>query len=391
MSSPPLLPRAALLSALTGLPLSFAAAQANIPTAPGTVVSSSFTLDYTVGGVARTDVPSAPIDFVVDRKVDLSLTSLAPLPTALVDQSVTARYALTNTGNDNQAFSVDLIDDDPGFGNTAMGLVSLASMEDANGNGTPDDSTTPLVAHAASEPSASVASGTLTADLGPGETLWIEATIAVPAGHDAPGAYDFALQVLARQPSAWRLETTASEGELMAADADGLNELGGAAEVLFADGALNTAPATGTLDVAGDAALALVQTLSVGADPVSFTKTVTVLTDDATVDCLFATPVSGALAVAGACVQYQITIENTDTAQDLDGVTIRDTLPSGLVFQTVGLSNFKVATGASQVSQAAPAPDTACDGTAATCEVVISDARIEAGQTASLLIRANID
>ena len=145
------------------------------------MVSSSFTLDYAIAGASRTDVPSAPIDFVVDRKVDLSLTALAPAGTALSGQTLTALYEVTNTGNDTQAYSMDLIDDDPGFANPATGLVILAVMMDANGNGTPDDSLTPLTAHAATEPSASVADGTLTADLGPGETLWVEATLIVPA------------------------------------------------------------------------------------------------------------------------------------------------------------------------------------------------------------------
>lgn len=391
MSSPPFLPRAALLSALTGLPLSFAAAQANIPTAPGTVVSSSFTLDYAIAGASRTDVPSAPINFVVDRKVDLSLTAVAPAGTALSGQTLTALlYEVTNTGNDTQAYSMDLIDDDPGFANPDTGLVLLAVMMDANGNGTPDDSLTPLTAHAATEATASVADGTLTADLGPGETLWVEATMIVPASFPTGSDYDFALQVLARQPSAWRVETTASEGDLMVSDGDDLNELGGAAEILFADGALDTAPATGTLDVVGDAALALVQTLSIVSDPVSFIKSFEVVTDDPTADCKTATTVMGGLSVAGACIEYEIEVANFGS-EDMDNIAVKDTLPAGLVFQSAAVLGFVAATGASDPILTTPPSATPCDGTPTTCEIVLEEARISQNSSAVLTIRANID
>lgn len=390
MSSPPFLPRAALLSALTGLPLSFAAAQANIPTAPGTVVSSSFTLDYAIGSVGRTNVPSAPIDFVVDRKVDLSLTAVAPLGTALSGEVLTALYEVTNTGNDTQAYSMDLIDDDPGFANPATGLVLLAVMMDANGNGTPDDSLTPLTAHAATEATASVADGTLTADLGPGETLWVEATMIVPASFPTGSDYDFALQVLAREPSAWRVETTASEGDLMVSDGDALNELGGAAEILFADGALDTAPATGTLDVAGDAALTLVQTLSIISDPVSLIKSVKVVTDDPAADCKTASTVMGGLSVAGACIEYEVLVRNLGL-EDMDNIAVKDTLPDGLVFQSAAATGFVAATGASDPILTAPPSATPCDGTPATCEIVLEEARIGQFNDGRLIIRANID
>ena len=125
----------AILAILAIAPLS-AQAQTNA----GTVVSNTFTLDYEVGGNAQPQItPPSDTTFTVDRIVDLTVSNpfdgtVAPgavTDVANVDERVV--FAVTNDGNDNQAYSLSLANvtgDD--FDVTTLGATIFT---DTNGNG----------------------------------------------------------------------------------------------------------------------------------------------------------------------------------------------------------------------------------------------------------------
>lgn len=83
-----------------------------VGTTAGTVVQNTAVLDYSIGGTAQTPISSDVSDFVVDRKVDLTVTGdqgtnyiVAPLSdSANPDNEL--RYKLKNEGNSTQAFEI---------------------------------------------------------------------------------------------------------------------------------------------------------------------------------------------------------------------------------------------------------------------------------------------
>ena len=114
-NSPPKPVRAGLV--LLGLAMALSAGLAHAGGTPsGTSISNSATLNFSVGGVAQPAVgsspagvgPATPTAFVVDKKVNLNVTttdatfvSVVPGATAQV-----TTFVVTNTGNDPQDFSL---------------------------------------------------------------------------------------------------------------------------------------------------------------------------------------------------------------------------------------------------------------------------------------------
>ena len=98
-------------------------------TTAGTDVSNTATLSFTVGGVAQTDVTSAPDIFTVDKKIDFILThedSPKHLIVVAGKQGSERSFKLVNESNDIQKFSVavnDLV------GSTYDGQVDSAEMQ----------------------------------------------------------------------------------------------------------------------------------------------------------------------------------------------------------------------------------------------------------------------
>ena len=51
-----------------------------VGTTAGTSISNTATVNYSVGGVAQTAISSAPVSFVVDNRVDLTVTTTNAAP-----------------------------------------------------------------------------------------------------------------------------------------------------------------------------------------------------------------------------------------------------------------------------------------------------------------------
>ncbi len=85
-------------------------------TLAGTTVKNTAVLSYSVGGTPQTDIDSNEATFAVDRKVDLNVTGttgqqnlpVAPKSTGDNTNKNLLTYLLTNEGNSDQQFEVDL-------------------------------------------------------------------------------------------------------------------------------------------------------------------------------------------------------------------------------------------------------------------------------------------
>jgi uncharacterized repeat protein (TIGR01451 family) len=128
-------------------------------------------------------------------------------------------------------------------------------------------------------------------------------------------------------------------GTPLVEDSDG-NDIGGAAEIVFADG--NGAPANAT-DVDFDAIYALDFSVTVNASLLTVTKDVLVLNDglgseDATDD----TVDPDALMIPGATIRYRFTITNTSASSAATAVTVTDNLPPQVAFENAGTDSFDI-------------------------------------------------
>ena len=71
----------------------------------GTTVSNSFTLDYSVGGTAQPQItPPATTDFVVDRIINLTVTSQGDENVDPGETGAELVFSVLHSGNDNQRF-----------------------------------------------------------------------------------------------------------------------------------------------------------------------------------------------------------------------------------------------------------------------------------------------
>ena len=94
---------AVLLSLLAGVQVAHATG-----TTAGTSVSNTATVNYNVGGVAQAPVTSAPTSFVVDNKIDLTVTEVGGVATTVVPGQTAAvlTYLVSNTGNSPQGYQL---------------------------------------------------------------------------------------------------------------------------------------------------------------------------------------------------------------------------------------------------------------------------------------------
>ncbi|MGH8503427.1 MAG: hypothetical protein ACREVE_13340, partial [Gammaproteobacteria bacterium] len=103
--------RAKLLGLLTATALLWGASTGAYAagTPSGTPVSNTATLNYSVGDVAQTPVSSEPVVFVVDNKVDLTVTSMGGRSVESGTDNQPLRFTLTNTGNTTQGYLLSAI------------------------------------------------------------------------------------------------------------------------------------------------------------------------------------------------------------------------------------------------------------------------------------------
>ncbi len=436
--------RSAKLSSAAVAALLFAAgahAQATPPadnnfTDAGTAVENTFTLDYSVAGAAQDTITNddsqagvagvivqgTPTQFLVDRIVDLDLISIDPSSTLVVAPGAPAAagrvgpagpelsFLLTNTGNDNQAYSLALTDGADSNGadlNFDATPYVIRVVVDDNGTpgfqttgATPDTITT--ITELASTNNANAAAGEFTADVAPDDTILILVEGDIPEiGDDLDSdtnpddldntTDDLVLTARARDPNAFAIGgAPTTPGAVTTASAT--NDLATADNVLI-DG-------TGATDGAADGLFSAASRFLIASPDLDAVKTVRALQDVdgvlATCDGIAATadPVPAqdpnVFATPGTCVEYIIRVVNQgdagDTASDATDLDVLDVLPDNLTFVSASTDGF---TGGA-FSGTLPSQGDACDGTAGTCEVDFENATLASGAIGRVIIRAVI-
>lgn len=287
-------------------------------TAASTSIQNRATISYSVGGNAQTPIESSPTGnstpgtnngvstaFVVDNKVDLTVTEVAGAATVVNpgQLNAVATYLVTNTGNAPQAYQLTPANITGGtlFGNTDNTDVgNLRVFVDANNNGTYEPAT-----------DTATAITTLAADIG--VRVFIVADVPVAATNS--------------QYASVRLTAAAAVNNTPATL---LAQSGGAdnpatVEIVFADGA----GAGG--DAARNGRFAADDQYAVQSAALSVLKASTVISDTFN-------GTTNPKAIPGATVEYAVTVTNTG-AVPATGLSIADPLPANTTFVQNGYSS----------------------------------------------------
>ena len=307
-----------------------------IGTESGTTVTNTATVSYTVGGVTQSvdsdgDTGTAgnqTTDFTVDSKIDHSLTVTAVNQGVDAGQDLTDpanpspnppvlhEFTLTNEGNVDTFYTLDVAN--PATGDFTVGDYVIYID---NGDNTFDPATDTLVGDNA----AVTLTTALAHDSGSNQlTVFVATTVLSTQG---PGdVSNLALIV-----------TATDAGGSILVESGGPNTIGGAAEIVFADG--NGSPAN-TTDVDFDAIYALDFTVTVNASLLTVTKDVIVLNDGlGSEDTTDDTEDTNALMIPGATIRYIFSINNP-TANEATAVGFTDALPAEVLYEDDGANSF---------------------------------------------------
>lgn len=264
-------------------------------TASGTTISNTATVDFTIGAVAQPTLSSNAAAFVVDRKIDMTLTAI-PVTNVSVTPATTGNgiaMTLTNTSNAPLDFALTAQNiATPPFGGTDTfdpSAITAVYSADAICNAADIGGPT-TVSNLAADGSA---------------TVCILASIAGGTPNNALAAV--------------QLTATAHEvgGGVVTQDAGADNPA--TMQTVFADGA-------GPGDSARDGAITDDGAYIVVSADVTITKTETLISD----------PINGATNpkhIPGAVVEYVVTVNNAATSGTAaTNLTINDVLPATVTF-----------------------------------------------------------
>lgn len=409
-----------LLASGASIVFAGAAHAANTLTPAGTPVSNTFTLDYDVGTVSQptitnetgsadpTDVelPAGPTVFTVDRKVDHIVTATNTPLTSAPGTTATLTYTLLNEGNDNQAYSFSIEDLDSGAGTFDASAVTVSFAVDANDDGLINDGAFTTIAQTVVGDDPSSDPVFVTGDVPKGVRVWINVEGTVAPGVTDASTDDITIVAEVRNPTAWAVESILAADVAQPTTGDtGANVIGAAAQNVMAD-STGVAAAETTPSGDGDGLYAATGVITVASPDLEASKTMIAIKEPAIADpfaaltdCATAAPVTNAKAIPGACIEYTIDIENTGASATAEALDIRDVLPAQVTFISASLvavtaTGFEddpsVADpgGVPGPTLTAPAANTSCDGTTATCEVVLNNAQLASGNNGQILIRA---
>lgn len=297
-----------------------AGAQAGaVGTAANTSISNTVTFSYSYTGVSGAVATSttANTSFVVDRKVDLTLTdqnsaynsaqTLTPGPST---NPAVLRFTLTNTSNATLDFQVGATDSTDPYGGTDSYDQAASVFVDVNADGTY---------------TAVTDTATFVDELASGSSISVFIVGAVPSG-----AIDGDISAKLLTATARAGGGASSLGAVLTQSVGA--ETAATMETVFAD-------AAGTGDAVRDAALGVRDAFRIISTVLGVSKSSSVLTD----------PVNGGTnpkAIPGATIRYTIVINNPPAAgATAQSVTFTDTLPAGVTYVAPSITVNAGATG----------------------------------------------
>jgi uncharacterized repeat protein (TIGR01451 family) len=264
-------------------------------TVAGTTVSNTATVNYSVNAVAQPAI-TGTADFVVDRKIDLTLTAPGTYVNVTPGTAGNAiPFTLTNTSNAPLDFALAAANNatDPYGGADNFDPTASAVFVDGNANGT----------FQALNDTATVVS-----NLAPDASIVVFIVSTIPGGQANASI------------AAVTMTATAHELGGAAVTQDAGADVAATVQTVFADGA-------GDTDAARDGAFSKTGAFKVQGANVSVVKTETIVSD----------PINGAVNpkhIPGAIVQYQVTVTNAAaSAVNATTITVTDVMPANVTFQ----------------------------------------------------------
>lgn len=397
-----LTPRICLAAAVC-LGLAGAANADNTLTEAGASVSNTFELSYSVSGTAQpvitndtatvdptAIVQGSPTIFTVDRKIDLTVTATNSVLSTPPGADATLTFTVLNEGNDNAAYSFSIEDLDTGGTTFDASSVVIRYLVDTNDDGVINDGSFTTIAETAIGAGAGPA--VVTSDVPKGVLVFLQVQGTIDASIADDSTDDITLVAEVRDPTAYLNEASATP-EAVTTASGGANTLTGAAQNVLADGT----GVAGVFDGDADGRFAATGVIEVQSPDLSAQKTVLVIKEPdvsgPVTDCDTATAVADAKAVPGACVEYVIEVQNNGDTVSATNLVIDDVLPAEVTFVAASFTGFVddagiVGTGPILSAPSTPA-DSDCDGST-TCQIQLSDAQLDAGDTGQIVIRAEI-
>lgn len=262
-------------------------------TASGTTISNQATVDYSVGGVSQTQITSAAASFVVDTKIDFTVSEVSggATQTHPGQTNVVATFSVTNTGNSTQGYVLSAVNE---AGTTLfthlddLQVNNIRTFVDSNGNGTYDagtDTATNIN---------SLANGAA----GVSVTVFVLADIPAGAANNSYANVRLTAQ-------ATPVGSTTVLAQTAGPDTAGV-------DVVWADAGKDNSESAAD-QYAISIALTISKTVALISDPFNST--------------------TNPKAIPGAVMEYTIVVTNSSTVQDATGVIVGDTIPTTTSFQ----------------------------------------------------------
>jgi uncharacterized repeat protein (TIGR01451 family) len=269
-----------------------------VGTPSGTTISNQATVDYSVGGVNQTQITSAAASFVVDSRIDLTVSEVSGNATQTTpgQNNVVATFRVTNTGNSTQGYQLSAVNEATGatlFSQSDnQDVNNLRWFVDSNGNGTYD---------AGSDAATNINTLATDAD-GESVVVFVLADIPVAATN---GQYaNVRLQAIAAVPG--------TNGATLATQTAGADNPA-AVDVVFADAGRDATESAADQYEIRSAALTVTKNAAVISDPFNGTG-------------------ADRKAIPGAVIQYTIVVTNNSTTTAANAVTVSDNIPANTTF-----------------------------------------------------------
>jgi len=280
-------------------------------TASGTLITNTATLDYSVAGTPQTQVASNPAIFVVDNKVDLTVTTVDGAIVSVIPGTFAQvlTYSVTNNGNTVQDYSLAAL-------NSALGAFGEAETFDATGVAVYVD-TDADNAYTAADTDLYIDELVTGASI----TVFVVADIPVAQVNDDVASYDLVAQTAAGG-------TGGAQGADILTDDAAIADNPLLVQIVFADGA-------GTADGALDGQHSSLDGYMVVTADLSADKTTSVISDPFTTS-------GNPKAIPGATVGYQVVVTNNGTVT-ADNVEVIDSIPTNSAFLVGSVTTVPVA------------------------------------------------
>lgn len=299
-------------------------------TEAGTTVTNTASVDYFVGGIDQTDIPSNTVTFLVDRRVNFTLVpvntgDLEPVNPGGNDYFVD--FLLTNVSNSDLDFELGLLE------------AALGTPVDGSGN---DDADMGTLVYAISANTVSAGPPVFVRGVNTGiiDELGSDEAIQIRVYGDA------ALTLTAGQIAGAELTATAFEA--------GAAGIGAALDWVTAP----TDAVVDNVDVNGNNGVEVaVDGFLVNAADLSVVKDYTIIDGD----------LGSGLPIPGARLQYEIVVSNAAGASDATDIVISDLIDGDLTFLTGGaggsdFTDIQVDDGGGPVECTADLPGVDTDG-----------------------------